>query len=134
MDGNSHDECFGRLQQSDGPTLGAHDFAEALRVTYRVVGPGGAGPRRAMPELLGSALPSPEEDAVAGDGAQRVARLLALLDATDRLAVQLFVVDELPAAEVARIVGWPNAKVVYNRVSRALVKLRGDLQRAGLSP
>ena len=134
VDGNSHDECFGRLQQSDGPTLSAHDFAEALRVTYRVVGPGGAGPRRAMPELLGSALPSPEEDAVAGDGAQRVARLLALLDATDRLAVQLFVVDELPAAEVARIVGWPNAKVVYNRVSRALVKLRGDLQRAGLSP
>jgi RNA polymerase sigma factor (sigma-70 family) len=131
VDGHSHDECFGRLQQADGPALSAHDFAEALRATYRSVGRG--GPENAVPELGGSAVRSPEEEAVAGDGAQRVSRLLGALDAADRLAVQLFVVDELPAAQVARIVGWPNAKAVYNRVSRSLVKLREELGRAGLT-
>lgn len=130
VEGNSHDECFGRLQQSDGPAVTAHDFAEALRVTYRVIGRSGVG--RAAAEFDGSAAPSPEEEAVAGDAVQRVSRLLLLLDAADRLAVQLFVVDQLPAAEVARIVGWANAKTVYNRVSRALVTLRGELERAGL--
>ncbi len=134
VEGNSHDECFGRLQQSDGPAVSAHDFAEALRVTYRAAGRRGGGGRRGMPELVGSAVPSPEENAVASDGAARVSRLLAVLDVTDRLAVQLFVVDELPAAEVARIVGWPNPKAVYNRVSRALARLRGELGRAGLTP
>lgn len=135
VDGNSHDECFGRLQQADGPAVTAHEFAEALRVTYRAVGPAGTrAAARPMPEFGGSAVPSPEEHAVAGDGALRVARLLQVLDVNDRLAVQLFVVDELPAAEVARVVGWPNAKTVYNRVSRALARLRAELGRAGLTP
>lgn len=133
VDGNSHDECFGRLQQADGPEVTRHEFAEALRVTYRSAGHAGTA-RRTMPDIGGSAVPSPEEHAVAGDGALRVSRLLEVLDVTDRLAVQLFVVDELPAAEVARIVGWPNAKAVYNRVSRALARLRGELGRAGLTP
>jgi RNA polymerase sigma factor (sigma-70 family) len=131
VEGNSHDECFGRLQQSDGPAVSAHDFAEALRVTYRVVGRSSTG--RAGAELGGSAV-SPEHEAEAGDAVQHVSRLLAVLDEADRLAVQLFVVDQLPAAEVARIVGWANAKTVYNRVSRALVKLRGEVERAGLRP
>jgi DNA-directed RNA polymerase specialized sigma24 family protein len=57
---------------------------------------------------------------------------LQSLSADERLAVQLFVVDELPAVEVARIVGWPNAKAVYNRVYRALAQLRLRLEGEGL--
>jgi DNA-directed RNA polymerase specialized sigma24 family protein len=48
------------------------------------------------------------------------------------VAVQLFVIDELPAKDVARIVGAPNAKAVYNRVYRALAAAREELERAGI--
>ena len=51
-----------------------------------------------------------------------------------RLAIQLFVVEEVEAAEVARLVGWPNAKAVYNRVGRALARMRAALARAGVVP
>ena len=51
----------------------------------------------------------------------------------DRVAVELHVLEELPAADVARLLGLPNAKAVYNRVYRALEVLRGQVERAGLS-
>ena len=131
VEGHSHAECFGRLQQLGGPAVSSHDFAQALRVTYRAVGRSGAA-HAAQPG--GTVGLSPEEESMAADTAQRISRLLVDLDAADRLAVQLFVVDELPAAEVARIVGWANAKAVYNRVSRILLKLRGELARARIGP
>lgn len=51
-----------------------------------------------------------------------------------RLAISLFVVDGLPAAQVASAVGWSGAKAVYNRVGRALLALRERLRREGISP
>jgi DNA-directed RNA polymerase specialized sigma24 family protein len=48
--------------------------------------------------------------------------------------VRLFVVEEPPAAEVARIVGWPRAKTVYNRVYRALAAMRVHFERSGIGP
>ena len=57
---------------------------------------------------------------------------LALLAPTERLAIQMYLLDELPAAEVARLLGWPNAKAVYNCVYRALATLRERLERAGI--
>jgi hypothetical protein len=48
--------------------------------------------------------------------------------------VQLFVIEELPAAALAKIVGWPNPKAVYNRVSRAMAKLQLDLRNMGVTP
>jgi RNA polymerase sigma factor (sigma-70 family) len=62
----------------------------------------------------------------------RLAAALATQPAEVRLAVQLFVIDELRAAEVARVVGWPNAKAVYNRVHRALEAMRASLEREGI--
>jgi hypothetical protein len=50
------------------------------------------------------------------------------------MAVQLFIIDEIDAATVARTVGWPNAKAVYNRVHRALDRLRSEVERLGLGP
>jgi DNA-directed RNA polymerase specialized sigma24 family protein len=79
-----------------------------------------------MEPALIDALGEPEHPA-------RLAEALESLPHDDRLAVQLFVVDELPAADVARIVGLPNAKAVYNRVYRALAELRLHLQRLGVS-
>jgi DNA-directed RNA polymerase specialized sigma24 family protein len=51
-----------------------------------------------------------------------------------RLAVTLYVVEGVAAAEVARVVGWPDAKAVYNRVSRALARLRSGFEQEGLGP
>ena len=59
-------------------------------------------------------------------------RALGTLPAEDRAAVELYVVEELPAADIARILGLPNAKSVYNRVYRALDALRAHLERAGI--
>jgi RNA polymerase sigma factor (sigma-70 family) len=63
--------------------------------------------------------------------AGRLEQALAQLTERERAAVQLFVVEGRSAAEVARVVGLPNAKAVYNRVSRALATLRGLLSREG---
>jgi DNA-directed RNA polymerase specialized sigma24 family protein len=51
-----------------------------------------------------------------------------------RLAVELFVVERMAAADVARVVGWPNAKAVYNRVYRVLMALRAELHKEGIGP
>ena len=59
--------------------------------------------------------------------------VLGALPATDRAAVQMYVIDELAATEIARTLGLPNAKAVYNRVYRALEAVREALSRAGLA-
>jgi DNA-directed RNA polymerase specialized sigma24 family protein len=51
----------------------------------------------------------------------------------DRVALEMYVVDGVPAADVARVLGLSNAKAVYNRVYRSLAALRERLQSAGLS-
>ena len=87
-----------------------------------------------------SSLPPPPAnvDEVAGDPAilaeQRTILTQALesLSPDDRLAVQLYVVDEMPAEQVARALGYPSAKTVYNRVYRALAALRASLERVGI--
>jgi DNA-directed RNA polymerase specialized sigma24 family protein len=57
---------------------------------------------------------------------------LALLDPNEQLAIKLYLIDELPAAEVARLLGWANAKTVYNAVYRSLATLRGRLEGSGI--
>jgi DNA-directed RNA polymerase specialized sigma24 family protein len=54
------------------------------------------------------------------------------LSTGERRAVDLYVVDERPAASVASMLGLPNAKAVYNRVYRALGVLRQRLEKAGI--
>jgi DNA-directed RNA polymerase specialized sigma24 family protein len=48
------------------------------------------------------------------------------------VVLQLYVVEELPAATVAVMLGLANAKVVYNRVYRALAAAREYLERSGV--
>jgi RNA polymerase sigma factor (sigma-70 family) len=64
----------------------------------------------------------------------RMAEELALLKPDERLAIQLYLLDGLPAAEVACVLGWAGAKTVYNCVYRALATLRERLERAGIGP
>ena len=46
--------------------------------------------------------------------------------------MQLYVIEELPAAEVAPVIGVAGAKAVYNRVYRSLQALRAYLAEAGI--
>ena len=81
------------------------------------------------------AMPSPALDpAETADLARRIAGALALHPDDVRLAVELFVVERMPAEDVARVVGWPNGKAVYNRVYRALASLRAAFEREGIGP
>ena len=86
------------------------------------------------PPPLGEPEKDVEETLLTTDIGERLAQTMRTLPPDERLAVQLFVVDELPAARVAKIVGWPNPKAVYNRVYRALATLREELKLQGFTP
>ena len=88
-----------------------------------------------MRELGGPAPPLEEiEDEQASPGERRaeLEDALSCLTPEERVAVELYVVEEMPADAVAKVVGWPNAKAVYNHVYRALAAMRTRLERAGL--
>lgn len=133
----SHLEAFALLENGPEPGLTFRTFLRELAETYRAVE--GRDPRgvlrylRGPPGLESQAPASADERLLAADARTRLAELLDTLPDDTRLAVQLFVVDELPATDVARTLGWPNAKAVYNRVTRALAALRRELERQGLT-
>jgi RNA polymerase sigma factor (sigma-70 family) len=124
----SHVEAYELLRSKEGIELSFGEFLRELSATYRAVGRGRAG--NLLRELGGPPPPDLDEAAVTpaptADSRERLAEALAALDPDVRAAVQLFVVDEVPAADIARMVGWPNAKAVYNRVYRALAALRTE--------
>ena len=134
LESRSHQECF-HLLAAEGVALTDHEYASELATTYRLA-PAPAPSRgvlRRRHDPMRPDLAAPEGETLGLDAPERLAALLAGLSAEDRLAVQLFVMDELSAAEVARIVGWPTPRTVYNRVSRALAAMRQQLGAAGLA-
>lgn len=134
----SHVEAYEYMIQRWGLDLSFAAFMKAVATTYehleqargKTVASYFPGP----PHPLGVAELHPHDALVMSESAARLGEVLATLPADERLAVQLFVVDELPAAAVARAVGWPNAKAVYNRVHRSLARLRRELEQRGLKP
>jgi DNA-directed RNA polymerase specialized sigma24 family protein len=134
LDGCSHVEAFERLAAREATAITFQEFLRELHATYRAVSDGRRG------SLLRELHPAPLADATsqeptAVEAAERHALLeqaLASLDPQDRVVVELYVMEELPAADVARIAGLPNAKAVYNRVYRALAALQLHLEEAGI--
>jgi DNA-directed RNA polymerase specialized sigma24 family protein len=130
VEGRSHLETYELLRAAGFPTLSFKEFLVELRQTYALATTGRRG------HLFSDVSPPPPDEIEIDDGAGEDGELLAdalrSLSPTDRVAVEMYVVDQLPADEVARIVGLPNAKAVYNRVYRALATLRERLERAGL--
>lgn len=133
LDHKSHVEAYELIRAGDEPALNFRQFLGELRATYRAVTDGRRG--RLLREL--GAAPPPEEDPdgpfleVTAAGHEVLQQALGSLSAEDRVVVELYVVEELPAADIARTLGLPNAKVVYNRVYRALAGLRERLEQAG---
>jgi RNA polymerase sigma factor (sigma-70 family) len=135
LERRSHVEAYELIRASESPALSFRQFLSELRETYSAVTNGRRG--RLLAEL-GTPVPNetePEaptdEDPAVEDG-ELLQEALRSLSPEDRVAVQMYVVDQMPAADVARVVGLPNAKAVYNRVYRALAILRERLERAGL--
>jgi len=139
VDRRSHVEAYELIKAASHPTLTFREFLVELRATYRTVTLrrrgtllGLSGKTLSVEELELAAAPDTERF----DGADLRERLKGLLEALspeDRVAVELYVMEELPAATVARMLDLPNAKAVYNRVYRALGAMRAELDKAGVS-
>ena len=126
----SHVEAYELMRSADRADLSFGQFLVEVSATYRAVGDGRRG--RLLRELGGPPPPLPPqepEDAnePSEDRREELEYALRSLSPEDRVAVQLYVVEEMPADAVAKVVGWPNAKAVYNRVYRALELMRTRL-------
>jgi len=132
----SHVEAYELIRQGAVSDMTFAAFIREVTNTYRVVER--VRGKVAMHYFAGPPIISqqidetPEDAAVAAESQSQLVAALEILTPDERLAVQLFVVDEVSADRVARIVGWPNAKAVYNRVYRALAELRKELERRGV--
>ena len=135
LDGRSHLETYGLLRACDKPDLSFHDYLGELGATYRAVSAGRQG--RLLMDFSGP-LPDLPADTPEDDSTTRreqsalLTKALEALPAADRVAVQLYIVEEMPAQQVARALGLFNAKAVYNRVSRALATVRASLEAVGI--
>jgi RNA polymerase sigma factor (sigma-70 family) len=139
-EGRSHVEAYEAMRTRTDLKLPFGAFLREVRATYAAVN--GRRPDRAIREVVAAdsapvcdaamAEASADDLACAVDAADWIADALNSLAPEERLAVQLFVVDDMPAADVARSVGWPNAKAVYNRVYRCLAAIRQSLEREGI--
>jgi len=133
VDGRSHVEAYELLRSRDAPDLPFGEFLNELSATYRAVRAGRHGHIAAELAVPPPAIPdAPPDPAVAAEQRAMLGRALEALPAEDRLAVQLYVVDEIPADQVARVLGYPSTKTVYNRVYRALGAIRNHLAQAGI--
>lgn len=133
VEGRSHVECYELIRTREQPSLSFHAFLGELRQVYRAVT---SRRSRALLEVAG-APPAIETDAPDWNDLSEtrgiLAEMLSALTAEERLAVELYVLEELPAADVARIIGLPDPKAVYNRVYRALAAARAHLKQVGLT-
>ena len=133
----SHIEAYELITQRSAAHISFGSFMKEVAATFEALERAG---RPATHYLPGPPAPLEQPEILPHDAlerseiAEKLARALADLPADERLAIHLFVVDELPASAVARAVGWPNAKTVYNRVRRSLDRIRGEIERLGLGP
>lgn len=132
----SHVEAYELIRQRDQPNLAFADFLKQVAETYRIVervrGKAATHYFAGPPMIRENTELTAEDELIATESSERVASALEILPPDERLAVQLFVIEDLSAEQVARVVGWPNAKAVYNRVHRALGVLRKELERRGV--
>lgn len=138
LEHRSHVEAYELIHTRHAPTLSFREFLVELRSTYQAATQGrhrqvfrdlGHVPLRAEAAPIDPIGPSALE---AREQNQIVERALAALPTDDRLIVELYVLEELPADAVAKVLGLANAKAVYNRVYRALAAVRERLERSGI--
>jgi len=136
VDGCSPTEAYEVIHARGSIALTFAEFLRETRATLAIARcPKDGRLRGTARTRLSESTAAPEFDpAERAELATRIADVLATQPADVRLAVELFVVERLSADDVARVVDWPNAKSVYNRVYRALNALRAALVREGIGP
>ena len=132
----SHIEAYELIRQRDKISLSFADFLKQVAETYRTVervrGKSATHYFAGPPVMRETTELTAEDQLIATESGERLASALTILPPDVRLAIQLFVIEDLSAERVARVVGWPNAKAVYNRVHRAFGVLRTELARRGV--
>jgi RNA polymerase sigma factor (sigma-70 family) len=76
--------------------------------------------------------PGPDQAVLDSERADAVSAVLGALAPRDRLLLKLRFDDDLPAREIARVMGFPTPFHVYRRVNALLAELRAALARRGL--
>ena len=137
LNGRSHVEAYELISARSASPMPFGAFLKEVKETYRAFDASHRLVARKQivtaPLDVAANITIPCEDPLpVAEASRRIAEALEALPPEDRLAVQLFVVDEMPAAEVARTVGWRNAKAAYNHVYRALRTLKEALERQGI--
>ena len=135
LEHRSHREaCELVLASSAGLT--AADCRRALREAHNAAFSGTAGPppltRPVAVALFAESVALSVDPSAAGDSGEALRRAMQSLDAQSRLVIQLFVVEEMPAADIAHVVGLGSAKAVYNKVYRGLALVREALASRGI--
>jgi len=134
LEHRSHREaCELALLANGGAGVTAGDCRHALREAHRAAFIGAIG-TRARPV---AAVPYAEwvaatSDASVDDAGEALRLAMQTLDAESQLIIQLFVVEEMPAADIANVLRLANAKAVYNRVYRGLALIRVALASRGI--
>lgn len=124
----SHVEAYELMRSAEDIDLPFGQFLLEVSATYRAVTSGRRG--QILRELGGSTPPlteTMEEATTVSERREELQDALSALSPDERVAVELYVIEEMPAEAVARVVGWPNAKAVYNHVYRALAAMREQL-------
>ena len=90
-------------------------------------------PTSLKPDVTAAAnIDPPDVDVIRRETRVLLREALDSIGDEESTALQLYVVDGLTAAEVARILHWKDAKTVYNRVYRSLAALRSFLDEKGV--
>lgn len=132
---HTHIEAYEMINARASRPIPFRQFLTELRETYSAVAAGRRG--TILRDLSPVDLEAEELDhidpAETADRNTRVGEALDTLPAQDRAAVELYVLEDLPAADIARILGLRNAKAAYNRIYRALDVLRRHMSTLGLT-
>lgn len=127
--GRSHRDAYEWTRTHIDPSLSHPAFLRELRTVHQVTFREPArSAARAVLDISDVDPALSAEDLLLDDEATALlGTAMATLAPDVRTAVQLLVVEEMTASDIARVLGWPNAKAVYNRVYRALAVLRTHL-------
>jgi RNA polymerase sigma factor (sigma-70 family) len=136
----SHSEAYELVRAEPTCEVRFSTFLRELAEIYRIIEqarPGGVMhylAKGASESIPGYYEEWPENRLAAAAIRARLAPALATLSAEDRVALRLYVIERVPARDVARVLGWSGPKTVYNRVYRNLMQLRGLLEAGGVGP
>ena len=138
LDGRSHREAYEIISSRAEADIGFSSFLREVRETYRLAGGRTTSLNRLettigpLPDDLHAQSEDPGGGVERAEAARHIASGLGSLAPEVRLAIELLIVERVTAADIARVLDWPNAKAVYNRVYRALESVRKALERSGI--